>query len=83
MFYLSGRDTSDRPGQMCLAFGRVQGQVTISHVASQPFFVQFDEVTRLKFACLLYLSKKVRTKDPASEQTKWGLPEILKYFDLR
>ncbi len=45
--------------------------------------MQIDEVKRLKFACLLYLSKKVRSKDPVSEQTTWGLPEILQYFDLR
>lgn len=45
--------------------------------------MQVEEMKRLKFACLLYLSKKVRSKDPAEEEANWGLPEVLDHFKLR
>ena len=45
--------------------------------------LQADELKRLKFACLLYLSKRVRSLDPSAEPSSWGLPEVLEYFELR
>jgi hypothetical protein len=42
--------------------------------------LQGEEQKRLRFACLLYFSKKVRSRE---DQKTWGLSEILKEFDLR
>lgn len=44
---------------------------------------QVEDVRRLKLACLLYLSKKVRSRDLFPGPTTWGLSEILKHFRLR
>ena len=60
------------------------GELTDHTKSIHPLFsLQDDEVKRLKFACLLYLSKKVRSKDPVAESASWGLPEVLKHFKLR
>lgn len=45
--------------------------------------LQEEEQKRLRFACLLYVSKKVRSRDTSEDQKTWGLSEILKEFDLR
>ena len=45
--------------------------------------LQGEDHERLRSACLLYLSKKVRGKDSSVEQNSWGIAELLKEFDLR